>query len=106
MTATTVTDMVINVNPVKTRKTGKAGRPAFMITLPSNKSFTIKDIEAANPQIKSVTIRAHILRALALGKITKLTKTVKTGNKGKPAHRFLNTKRFLAQKKEKLAVVA
>jgi hypothetical protein len=105
VTTTDATETVVNINPVKVRKTGKVGRPSFMIKIPSNKSFTVKDLEKANPNVKSVTIRAHVIRALSTGKITKLVKTVKTGKKGKPANRFLNTNRLNAMKAKDLVGV-
>ncbi len=61
-----------------------------------NKSFTIKDLQTLNPDIKFVTIRAAVLRGLSNGKYTKLPRNVQTGKKGKPANIFINTKVYKA----------
>ena len=74
----------------------KAGRPAKAVTLILNKGFTLKDLQTKNPDIKSVTLRAHILRGLKNGSLTKLARVVETGKKGKPAHIFINTKVYKA----------
>lgn len=74
----------------------KAGRPAKAVTLILNKGFTLKDLQNKNPDIKSVTLRAHILRGLKNGSLTKLARVVETGKKGKPAHIFINTKVYKA----------
>ena len=79
-----------------TTKTSKAGRPAKNLKLILNKSFTIKDLQTLNPDIKFVTIRAAVLRGLSSGKYTKLPRNVQTGKKGKPANIFINTKVYKA----------
>lgn len=83
------TDLTVNLNTGATVK-AKPGRPAVAVTIPE-KSFTLGDLQAANPTVKPVTVRAHVVRALESGTITKLAKTVKTGKRGKPAHRFILT---------------
>jgi len=84
-------NMTINLN-----NKSKAGRPAKSVFLILNKGFTLKDLQAKNPNIKSVTLRAHILRGLKNGSLTKLSRVIETGKKGKPAHIFINTKMYKA----------
>jgi len=79
-----------------TKSTVKRGRPAKNLKLILNKSFTIKDLQNLNPDVKFVTIRAAILRGLSNGKFTKLNRNVKSGKKGKPANIFINTKVYQA----------
>jgi len=83
------TTSIINLNT-------KAGRPAKDVSLILNKSFTLKDLQSKNPEVKSITLRAHILRGLKNGSLTKLPRVVETGKKGKPAHIFINTKVYKA----------
>lgn len=79
----------------KTRKVKRGvGRPSAEVKLILNKSFTLKDLEALNPNVKPVTIRAHVLRGLESGRFTKLDRKVQTGRKGKPANIFINAKVF------------
>jgi len=90
-----------NVNNVSTvnatsKTVRKVGRPAKNLTLILNRSFTIKDLQTLNPDVKFVTIRAAVLRGLSNGKYTKLPRNVQTGKKGKPANIFINTKVYKA----------
>ena len=85
-----------NINATSTIKTSKVGRPAKALKLILNKSFTLKDLQTLNPDVKFVTIRAAILRGLSNGKFTKLPRNVKSGKKGKPANIFINTKVYQA----------
>lgn len=89
--------MTVNVDTGATVK-GRPGRPSIPVTIPDKRSFTIKDLESLNPSVKSVTIRAHVLRGLENGTLTKLVKTVRTGKKGKPAFKFMNTEAIQALK--------
>lgn len=90
------TNTNITSTSTSTKTTSKVGRPAKNLKLILNKSFTLKDIQALNPDVKSVTIRAAILRGLEKGKFTKLSRNVKSGRKGKPANIFINTKVYQA----------
>ena len=100
-----------NMNSTSTKTSVKRGRPAKALKLILNKSFTIKDLQTLNPDIKFVTIRAAILRGLSNGKFTKLNRNVKSGRKGKPASIFINKSlyeanlRNLAKAKQKTASV-
>jgi hypothetical protein len=85
-----------NMNSTSTKTSAKRGRPAKNLKLILNKSFTIKDLQTLNPDIKFVTIRAAVLRGLSNGKYTKLPRNVQTGKKGKPASIFINTKVYKA----------
>ena len=85
-----------NTNATSTKTSTKRGRPAKNLKLILNKSFTIKDLQTLNPDVKFVTIRAAVLRGLSNGKFTKLTRNVKSGKKGKPANIFINTKVYQA----------
>ena len=85
-----------NTNTTSTKTTSKVGRPAKALKLILNKSFTLKDLQNLNPDVKPVTIRAAILRGLEKGKFTKLPRNVKSGKKGKPANIFINTKVYQA----------
>jgi hypothetical protein len=84
-------NVAININ-----SKSKAGRPAKDVLLILNKSFTLNDLRVKNPEVKSITLRAHILRGLKNGSLTKLTRVVESGKKGKPAHIFINTKVYNA----------
>lgn len=95
-TADTADTVVANVKSVKVK--GKVGRPAVAVQIPSKGSFTIKDLQSANPTVKSVTLRAHVIRSLRNGTLTKLAKNVKSGKKGKPAHKFMSTESLNALK--------
>ena len=85
-----------NITSTPSKTSTKRGRPAKNLKLILNKSFTIKDIQNLNPDVKFVTIRAAILRGLSNGKFTKLNRNVKSGRKGKPANIFINTKVYQA----------
>ena len=85
------TTSIINLNTKS-----KAGRPAKDVSLILNKSFTLKDLQNLNPDVKFVTIRAAVLRGLSNGKYTKLPRNVQTGRKGKPANIFINSKVYKA----------
>lgn len=85
-----------NITSTSTKTSAKRGRPAKALKLILNKSFTIKDLQTLNPDIKFVTIRAAVLRGLSNGKYTKLPRNVQTGKKGKPANIFINTKVYKA----------
>jgi hypothetical protein len=88
-------EITTTVNTTST-STSKVGRPATKLKLILNKSFTLKDLQALNPDIKPITIRASVLRGLDRGTYTKLPRTVQTGKKGKPANIFINTKVYKA----------
>ena len=88
-------DMNNNVT-INLNTKSKAGRPSKDVSLILNKSFTLKDLQAKNPEVKSITLRAHILRGLKNGSLTKLSRVVESGKKGKPAHIFINTKVYNA----------
>jgi hypothetical protein len=78
------------MNATSTKTASKVGRPAKNLKLILNRSFTLKDLQALNPEVKPVTIRAAVLRGLSNGKYTKLTRNVQTGRKGKPAAIYIN----------------
>jgi len=92
----TADTVVANVKSVKVK--GKVGRPAVAVQIPSKGSFTLKDLQSVNPSVKSVTLRAHVIRSLKNGTLTKLSKNVKSGKKGKPAHKFMSTESLNALK--------
>ena len=104
-------DTNTNINATSTKTSAKRGRPAKNLKLILNKSFTLKDLQTLNPDVKFVTIRAAILRGLSNGKFTKLNRNVKSGRKGKPASIFINKSlyeanlRNLAKAKQKTASV-
>ena len=83
-------NVTVNLNTGATVK-AKPGRPAVAVTIPSKGSFTLKDLQTANPAVKPVTLRAHVVRALENGTLTKLAKTVKSGKEGKPAFKYMST---------------
>jgi hypothetical protein len=85
-----------NMNSTSTKITSKVGRPAKNLKLILNKSFTLKDLQTLNPDVKAVTIRAAVLRGLSNGKFTKLPRNVQTGRKGKPAAIYINSKVYKA----------
>jgi hypothetical protein len=96
-------NITVNLN-ANTAVKGKVGRPAVAVTIPSTKAFTIKDLQAVNPNVKPVTLRAHVIRSLKNGTLTKLVKNVKSGKKGKPAHKFMTTQALNALKAKDKAV--
>ena len=77
------------------------GRPRKSIKLILSKSFSLKDLASLNPGVNKLTIRQHVLRGVESGQFTKLTKTVQTGTKGKPAHLFINTKVYNTYRRAK-----
>ena len=89
-------DITSNITATATKITSKVGRPAKAMKFILNKSFTLKDLQTLNPDIKPITIRAAVLRGLSKGKFTKLPRNVKSGKKGKPANIFINTKVYQA----------
>ncbi len=88
-------NVTISLNS-STKSKNMFGRPAKNVSWILNKSFTLKDLQSKNPEVKSITLRAHILRGLKNGSLTKLTRVVESGKKGKPAHIFINTKVYKA----------
>jgi hypothetical protein len=84
------------MNATSTKTASKVGRPAKNLKLILNRSFTLKDLQALNPEVKPVTIRAAVLRGLSNGKFTKLPRNVQTGRKGKPASIYINSKVYKA----------
>lgn len=101
----TNTNVTVNLNSGTAVK-AKAGRPAVPVTIPSKGSFTLKDLQASNPTVKPVTIRAHVVRSLENGTLTRLAKTVKSGKKGKPAFKFMSTQALNALKAKDSAKTA
>lgn len=97
--------VTVNLNTGATVK-AKPGRPAVAVTVPSKGSFTLKDLQTANPNVKPVTLRAHVVRSLENGTLTKLAKTVKSGKKGKPAHKFMSTEALKSLKAKDTAKTA
>lgn len=89
-------DITTTVNTNSTSTKSNVGRPAKNLRLILNKSFTLKDLQTLNPEVKPITIRAAVLRGLSNGKYTKLPRNVKSGRKGKPANIFINTKVYKA----------
>lgn len=83
--------VVTEVKAVQTIKTkavktpGKLGRKPTAVTEITGKSFTVADLEAANPTVKSPTIRAFVARNVASGRY-EVVATQKTGGRGKPAN--------------------
>jgi len=47
-------NVAVNIN-----SKSKAGRPAKDVSLILNKSFTLNDLRVKNPEVKSITLRAH-----------------------------------------------
>ena len=72
------------------------GRPRKALKLILTKSFSLKDIIALNPGINKLTIRNRILEGVESGQFTKLSRAVQTGQRGKPAHLYINTRVFKA----------
>ena len=99
------TNITVNLN-ANTAVKGKVGRPSVAVTIPSNKSFTLKDLQSVNPTVKPVTLRAHVVRSLENGTLTKLAKNVKSGKKGKPAYKFMATEALNALKAKTKAAKA
>lgn len=89
-----VATVTVNVKGAKRTKVVKrgVGRPEVPVKLIMNKGFTLKQLADVNPGVKAITLRAHVLRALADGTLVPAPKTVKTGLRGKPAHIYINSK--------------
>lgn len=68
------------------------GRPAKSVVIPTEGAFTLKQLKEANPTVNAVTIRAHVLRGIERGTYSRLPDVVRSGRKGKPAHRFITAK--------------
>ena len=68
------------------------GRPAKSVVIPTEGAFTLKQLKEANPTVNAVTIRAHVLRGIERGTYSRLPEVVRSGRKGKPAHRFITAK--------------
>lgn len=100
--------MTVNLNSVNivAGQSAKVGRPSTPVMVPSKGSFTLKDLQAVNPNVKPVTLRAQIVRSLENGTVTKLVKTVKSGKKGKPAFKFMLTEALNALKAKDTVVAA
>ena len=79
-------------------KTKGPGRPAATVKFPRGR-FTIKELQTLNPNVKPVTVRVHVTRAVEKGMLTRLSETVKTGKKGKPAFRFVLTSSVKSNRK-------
>ena len=79
-------------------KTGKVkssrgrGRPPVAVKMIMGKAFTLKDLQKVNPTVKSITIRNHVIRSVEKGILTRLSESAKTGKRGCPALRFVNTR--------------
>jgi predicted transcriptional regulator len=93
-------DMVVNVNSVVEVVSKRVGRPATELVIPESGSFTLTKLSELNGGVKRVTVRAGLMRALRDGVVTRLATTVKTGGKGKPAYKYMNTE-ALRKLKEK-----
>lgn len=73
---------------------GRPGRPSVPVKLIMTKTFTLKDLAAANPGVKPITLRNHVIRAIEKGTIVRLADPLRIKNRrGKPASRFVNTNR-------------
>lgn len=83
--------VVTEVKAVKTIKTkavktpGKLGRKPTAVVEITGKDFTVADLESANANVKSPTIRAFVARNVASGRYDVIG-TQKTGGRGKPAN--------------------
>lgn len=76
------------VKSVKTKVTkvpGKLGRKPTAVAEITNDEFTIADLEKANANVKSPTIRAFVARNVASGRY-EVVATRKSGGRGKPAN--------------------
>lgn len=98
-------NIVIDINSTATAVKAKVGRPSVPVVIPTKGSFTLKDLETANPTVKPVTLRAHVIRSLANGTVTKLVNPVRTGKRGKPAAKFMLTEALTALKAKDLEKV-
>ena len=68
------------------------GRPKANLKLILNKTFSLADVFALNPDTHKLTVRRHISDGVKSGTFTKLAKKVNTGKRGKPADLFINSK--------------
>ena len=77
--------------PVKKNATkGSVGRPKKVIKLIMDKTFSLRDVVNLNPTTNKLTVRKHILDGVKAGVFMKLTTTISTGKRGKPAHLFVS----------------
>ena len=82
-----------DAKPVKKNATkGSVGRPKKVIKLIMNKTFSLRDVVSLNPTTNKLTVRKHILDGVKSGVFMKLTETISTGKRGKPAHLFISAK--------------
>ena len=82
-----------DAKPVKKNATkGSVGRPKKVIKLIMNKTFSLRDVVSLNPTTNKLTVRKHILDGVKSGVFMKLTETISTGKRGKPAHLFVSAK--------------
>jgi len=82
-----------DAKPVKKNATkGSVGRPKKVLKLIMNKTFSLRDVVNLNPTTNKLTVRKHILDGVKSGVFMKLTETISTGKRGKPAHLFINAK--------------
>lgn len=71
---------------------GSVGRPKKVLKLIMNKTFSLRDVVSLNPTTNKLTVRKHILDGVKAGVFMKLTETISTGKRGKPAHLFISAK--------------
>jgi len=89
--AKTDTKTDTKAKPVKKNATkGSVGRPKKVIKLIMDKTFSLRDVVNLNPTTNKLTVRKHILDGVKAGVFMKLTSTVSTGKRGKPAHLFVS----------------
>jgi len=69
---------------------GSVGRPKKQLKLIMDKTFSLRDVVNLNPTTNKLTVRKHILDGVKAGVFMKLTSTVSTGKRGKPAHLFVS----------------
>ena len=82
-----------DAKPVKKNATkGSVGRPKKVLKLIMNKTFSLRDVVSLNPTTNKLTVRKHILDGVKAGVFMKLTETIATGKRGKPAHLFISAK--------------
>ena len=82
-----------DAKPVKKNATkGSVGRPKKVLKLIMNKTFSLRDVVSLNPTTNKLTVRKHILDGVKSGVFMKLTETISTGKRGKPAHLFISAK--------------
>ena len=80
-----------DAKPVKKNATkGSVGRPKKVIKLIMDKTFSLRDVVNLNPTTNKLTVRKHILDGVKAGVFMKLTTTISTGKRGKPAHLFVS----------------